>query len=57
MQHIEIWKEISSLRKKYAGLCGRIGTVEGKIDVILGVGTITLIAVIGIILNLLFHGG
>ena len=51
-----IWAEIGKLRKKYSDLCAKVGTVEGKIDVILGVGTITLIAVLGIIITSVIGG-
>lgn len=51
-----IWTEIGKLRKKYFDLCVKVGTVEGKMDVILGIGTITLVAVIGIIISIAFGG-
>jgi len=51
-----IWTEIGKLRKKYSDLCAKVGTLEGKIDVILGVGTITLIAVLGIIITSVIGG-
>jgi len=51
-----IWAEIGKLRKKYSDLCAKVGTVEGKMDVILGIGSITLIAVIGIMIGIVFGG-
>ena len=49
-----LWEAINELKKKYADLCSRIGTVEGKINVILTIGTGTLIAVIGTAIIIVF---
>ena len=52
----KIWDEINELKRKYAELCSRIGTVEGKINVILTIGSGTLIAVITTLLIIAFGG-
>ena len=52
-----IWEAINSLRKKYADLCGRMGTVEGKLSVLLSISTGTLLAVITTAIIIIFRGG
>jgi len=57
MSEKEIWSAINQLKEQYAKLCLRLGTLEGKINIIITITSTTFIAIITTIITLVLRGG